>query len=48
MALTDEERRELADLVAEYEALARHNAKVRLWRTEPERFAEAQSRATKV
>lgn len=46
-ALTDEERRELSDLVAEYEALALHNAKVRLWRTEPARFAEAQSRASK-
>jgi hypothetical protein len=39
------ERRELADLAAEYEALAAHNAQVRLWRTEPGRFAEAQAAA---
>ncbi len=47
-ALTDEERRELSDLVAEYEALALHNAKVRFWRKEPERFASAQARASAV
>jgi transcriptional regulator with XRE-family HTH domain len=44
--LTFDERRELADLVAEYEALALHNAQVRLWRTDPRRFAEAQERAS--
>ncbi len=44
--LTAEERRELADLVAEYEALALHNTQVRLWRAEPHRFAEAQERAS--
>lgn len=43
--LTDAERRELADLVAEYEALVEHNAQVRLWRAEPHRFDEAQARA---
>jgi transcriptional regulator with XRE-family HTH domain len=43
--LTPEERAELAGLVAEYEALAQHNARVRLWRTEPSRFGEAQRRA---
>ena len=33
--LTPEERAELAGLVQEYEALAEHNARVRLWREEP-------------
>jgi DNA-binding Xre family transcriptional regulator len=42
--LTPEERRELADLVSEYEALALHNAQVRLWRAEPQRFQDAQAR----
>lgn len=44
--LTAEERRELADLVAEYEALVMHNAQVRLWRNDPNRFREAQARAS--
>jgi transcriptional regulator with XRE-family HTH domain len=43
--LTPEERAELAGLVEEYEALAQHNARVRLWRREPQRFEEAQRRA---
>jgi hypothetical protein len=43
--LTAEERAELALLVEEYEALAQHNARVRLWRKEPTRFGEAQRRA---
>jgi transcriptional regulator with XRE-family HTH domain len=43
--LTPEERAELAGLVAEYEALAEHNARVRLRRREPGRFGEAQRRA---
>ena len=47
-ALTDEERRELSDLVAEHEVLALHNAKVRFQKTGPERFAEMQSRASRV
>ena len=42
--LTPEERAELARLVHEYEALAEHNARVRLWREEPARFGEAQRR----
>lgn len=42
--LTPEERAELAGLVAEYEALAQHNARVRLWRKEPDRFGGAQRR----
>ena len=43
--LTPDERAELASLVEEYEALAGHNARVRLWREEPARFGEAQRRA---
>ena len=38
--LTELERRELADLVAEYEALALHNAQVRLWRADPTHFVD--------
>lgn len=45
--LTADERRELADLVAEYESLATHNAQVRLWRNEPDRFDEAEVRKTR-
>jgi len=43
--LTPQERAELAGLVQEYEALAEHNARVRLWREEPAHFGEAQRRA---
>jgi len=43
--LTPDERAELAALVQEYETLAQHNARVRLWREEPVRFGEAQRRA---
>jgi transcriptional regulator with XRE-family HTH domain len=43
--LTAEERAELAGFVEEYEALAQHNARVRLWRREPRRFGEARRRA---
>ena len=46
-ALEPGERQELADLVAEYETLALHNAQVRLWREESSRFGEAQSRAAR-
>jgi hypothetical protein len=45
--LTAAERRELADLVAEYETLAYHNAQVRLWRDQPRRFPDALARAAK-
>jgi hypothetical protein len=45
--ISTEERRELADLVAEYETIAQHNARVRLWRHEPARFDDAQSVAAK-
>ena len=44
--LMPDERRELADLVAEYEALVAHNAQVRLWRNEPGRFEPAQAVAS--
>ncbi|HEX5415813.1 MAG TPA: helix-turn-helix transcriptional regulator [Chloroflexota bacterium] len=45
-SLNDEERSELADLVAEYEAVVLHNAKVRLWRVDPGRFESAQAKAS--
>ena len=42
-SISTTERRELADLVADYETIAQHNARVRLWRHEPERFDDAQT-----
>lgn len=44
--LTAVERRELVDLVAEYQRIAQHNAQVRLWRADPRQFHDAQARAS--
>jgi hypothetical protein len=43
--ITRSERRELAELVAEYEAAMLNNAQVRLWRERPERFTSAHTLA---
>jgi hypothetical protein len=43
--ITRSEWRELAELVAEYEAAVLNNAQVRLWRERPERFTSAHTLA---